>query len=75
MTVRGRNKCPHPKCEETKNWARYACPEHWRTLPLKIRDAIYKGFKLGFLSREWQEAHARAMKFWEELDATDETRG
>lgn len=66
--------CPHPKCEVPKVSSMYACKKHWFSLPKKIRDRIWRGYRGD--STLWHEADKEASEHWkQEIDNERPTPG
>lgn len=65
MTTPPKNMCPFPGCPNRKPNHIYACPRHWRSLPLDLQRNIKAAyFGPGALSTAWMKAHEEAMAFW-----------
>lgn len=56
------NKCPHPHCESLKPRNQYACRPHWFSLPKKIRDKGWEGYRKS--ASLWATAHDEALAYW-----------
>ena len=60
-------QCPHPKCEILIDSARFACPRHWFTLSLDIRNGINRAWRRvlrpGGIA-DLEAAQQRALDFW-----------
>jgi hypothetical protein len=53
--------CPHPDCSRPVPELIWACPEHWQTLPPRIRQAIWWArHERSALGLEAAEQHALA---------------
>lgn len=57
-----KNKCPHPTCEVMKPREMYACKPHWFSLPKRIRDKIWTGYRSNI--QLWLEADKEAQEYW-----------
>jgi hypothetical protein len=56
------NKCPHPSCARQKPREVYACRPHWQSLPKKIRNLIWDGYRSS--PSLWLKADKMATEFW-----------
>jgi hypothetical protein len=60
-------QCPHPVCETTIDSARFACPRHWFTLPVEVRNGINRAWRRitrpGGIA-DLEAAQQRALDLW-----------
>ena len=62
------HKCLHPECERQITTNLFACRNHWHSLPLEVRSAIWSAYEpgqeIGGVSPEWLKAATKAIVWW-----------
>jgi hypothetical protein len=62
----GQHICPYPECEQRLPEQMFACKPHWFSLPLGVRQGIWRAYRReGVGSPELFEAHAAATEWWD----------
>ncbi len=56
--------CPHPNCTKPIASDKYACTEHWFSLPYALRNEIIRGYRRS--TTTWVRADRKAKAMWNE---------